>query len=129
MLSGLARVQMSALGQCEQQKMISRNSRSLLSLAYPNICVGSWVGAKHSRILNNFPPPYLLTGIATLLLSSVRQGQLMGAGSASAIQPARVWPAAISDKVFGARWGNPVKLGRKLLVSTFACFLTAAVEI
>ena len=46
-------------------KMMSRNISisSPLSRAYPSFCVGSWAGAKQSRIPKNFPP-YLLTGVS-----------------------------------------------------------------
>ena len=55
--------------------MISKNIDSPINLAYADICVGSWAGAKHSRFPKNFPP-YFLTGIATLLIGSVPQCNL-----------------------------------------------------
>ena len=55
---------------------ITRNI-SPLSLAYPNFCVGFWAGSKHGRIPKNLSPPYVLTGIATLLIGPVSQSQPM----------------------------------------------------
>ena len=56
---------------------ITRNIISPLSRAYPNFCVGSWAGSKHGRIPKNLSPPYVLTGIATLLIVPVSQSQPM----------------------------------------------------
>ena len=42
-------------GDVNNMKMMSINISSCLSLAYSNICVGSWVGAKHSFIPESFP--------------------------------------------------------------------------
>ena len=50
---------------------LSRNIISNpLSFAYPSIHLGSWARAKYSCIPKNFPP-YLLTSIAMLLMSSL----------------------------------------------------------
>ena len=49
-------------------KMMSKDIGSPISLTYPSFCIGFWDGAKHSRILKNSPPSYLLTGITTVLL-------------------------------------------------------------
>ena len=58
-------------GNVNNMKIMFRNMSSPFSLAYPNFCIRSWAGAKHSHFPNNFPPPYLLTGIATLVIGSV----------------------------------------------------------
>ena len=63
-------------GNVSHMKMMSRNISSLLSLVYPNFCIESRAGAKQSRILKNFLPAYLRTGIATLLTGSVPQSKL-----------------------------------------------------
>ena len=60
-------------------KMMWRNITSPLSLAYPNICVGSWAGSKYNRIPKKFPSLYLLTGIATLLIGSIPKSQTITA--------------------------------------------------
>ena len=56
-------------------RMISRNINISLSFAHPIFCLWSLAGAKHSRILKKFCPPYLLAGIATLLIGSVPHDQ------------------------------------------------------
>ena len=61
-------------------KIIPRNISTWLSLAYLTFSEGSWTGAIHSHSPNNFSPPPLLTGIATLLISSVLQSQPIKAG-------------------------------------------------
>ena len=67
-------------------------SRNISSPAYPNFCVGSRARAKHSHIPKNFPPPSLLTGIATLLIVTVPQSQPIMASElgASAMQHAKI---------------------------------------
>ena len=50
-------------------------TKSSLSLTYLSIYLLSCADAKHSCIPKNFPPPNLLTGIATPLISSVPQSQ------------------------------------------------------
>ena len=56
-------------------KMTLKNVSSHLSLAYTIFLVGSSAGAKHSLIPKNFSPPYLPSGIATLLTGSVPEDQ------------------------------------------------------
>lgn len=52
-------------GNVDNIKMMSRNTSSLLNLAYPNICVWFLVDANHSCIPKNIPSLYLVTGIGT----------------------------------------------------------------
>ena len=62
--------------------MMSRNISNLLSLTHHVIFVGSKAGYKHSCIPKNFPPVYLLFGIAALLRGTVPQSQPLEASYA-----------------------------------------------
>ena len=61
-------------GNMNNMKVMPRRIGNLCR-AYPNYCIGSWGGVKHSCIRINLPLPYLLTVIATLLINSVTQNK------------------------------------------------------
>ena len=59
----------------ESSNLTTRQLLYCFSLAYLNICIESWTSWKDSCISKNFPPPYLLTDIAILLMGSLPQSQ------------------------------------------------------
>ena len=70
-------------GNLNIMKMIWRNMSSSLFILYPNVCKGSWVGAKKSFIHKNFSPFYLPTNVRKLLIGPILQSRPIKASQMS----------------------------------------------
>ena len=69
-------------------------SRKIGSPNRPNNCAGPLAGSKHSQILKNSPPPYLLTGITILRLRTAKPANKSKLG-ASITQRAKIWAGCL----------------------------------
>ena len=89
MLADSARVQTSAVGQCEQHENFVKKHQWFTQRRLLNLGLGSWSGAKHRHIPNN-APPYSLTGTLTLLIDCTVKLVNKGKLGTIAIQHAKI---------------------------------------
>ena len=74
-MSDKANVQRSTKGRCEKHEDDVKKYQWPFQPNQPKFLHRVLIGAKHNRIAKNFPPPYLLPAIATLLICFVPQNQ------------------------------------------------------